>query len=392
MRNKKTVVVIVVALVIAIAAVVVMAVSVAFLLKEPATSVEAGSGQFTGVQSVASASSVGEKELSDETVRMIGRFRDRGEGRYQFAWPGSTIEGGFRGTEIAVKLKIAKSPTANTEDYVQVIVDDGEPFVLKVENGVEEYTLATGLPDGIHRVTLVKRTETMVGILEFQGFSYLSGKEAFLPRGKSRRIEIYGDSISAGYGNDADGTMHTGFSAAQENAYMTYGMIAARNLDADCTLLAISGMGMYQDLGGAVQPEKFFTNFGRTILSTSAAKWKFEPKPDAVILNLGTNDFASRVDPTLYRQKYRHAIEEIRTVYPDAAILCCMGTISYGASASIQTVVEECVAQGDDRISFYAFQPIRPEDGIGVDGHPSGKTHQAMADELTAVLREKLGW
>ena len=53
MRNKKTVVVIVVALVIAIAAVVVMAVSVAFFLKDPPTSVEAGSGQLTGVQSVA---------------------------------------------------------------------------------------------------------------------------------------------------------------------------------------------------------------------------------------------------------------------------------------------------------------------------------------------------
>ena len=390
MRSKKAALVVVLA--IAIAAIAVMAVCVTFLLKQPAAPVGNGGGQSVDEPSAIEVSSEGEKKLSDETVRMIGRFRDRGEGRFQFAWPGSTIEGGFRGTEIAVRLKIAKSPTANTEDYVQVIVDDGEPFVLKVESGVEEYMLASGLPDGVHRVTLVKRTETLVGILEFQGFSYLSGEAAFLPQGKSRRIEIYGDSISAGYGNDADGSVHTGFSAAQENAYMTYGMIAARNLEADCTLLAVSGMGMYQDLGGVVQPEDFFAKFGRTILSTSAAKWKFEPKPDAVIINLGTNDFASRVDPALYRRKYRHAIEEIRAVYPDAAILCCMGTISYGASASIQTVVDECVGQGDDRISFYAFEPIRPEDGIGVDGHPSGKTHQAMAEELTAVLREKLGW
>jgi hypothetical protein len=36
--------------------------------------------------------------------------------------------------------------------------------------------------------------------------------------------------------------------------------------------------------------------------------------------------------------------------------------------------------------------PVDPADGFGCDWHPSLKTHQKLAVELTAKLRSELGW
>ena len=50
-------------------------------------------------------------------------------------------------------------------------------------------------------------------------------------------MEVIGDSISCGYGNEA-ANEHEHFSPTTENAYFSYGAIAARAFNADYTCIA----------------------------------------------------------------------------------------------------------------------------------------------------------
>lgn len=116
-------------------------------------------------------------------------------------------------------------------------------------------------------------------------------------------------------------------------------------------------MGLHQDLGGGttlLMPEIY----QRTIGTASAADWDFRQNiPDAVVVNLGTNDFASSVDPKAFEASYVEFIHFIREKYPDAAILCVIGTIRYDAWNAIKSAVETVNGEGDANVYSFAFTP-----------------------------------
>ena len=78
----------------------------------------------------------------------------------------------------------------------------------------------------MHDVALFKRTEAFQGAVDFYGFVPGAGGAlvATVPA-VTRRIEVIGDSISAGYGNEGpDQNCH--FTPDTENAYLAYGALA----------------------------------------------------------------------------------------------------------------------------------------------------------------------
>ena len=328
-----------------------------------------------------------ERPLTGDPVTYIGRFKALSDGRMRCSWSNSTVVAGFEGTGIAVNLSSSAG-----EDYVNVSVDDGEPVVLAITNRTERYVLAEGLEPGIHHVRIAKRLEGSKSYLTFSGFDYLDGTAAPTPAPRERRIEVIGDSITAGYGNEGPDDW-SGFKNVEENAGITYGALAAESLDAEATIIGWSGMGLHQDLGGGttlLMPEIY----QRTIGTASAADWDFRQNiPDAVVVNLGTNDFASSVDPKAFEASYVEFIHFIREKYPDAAILCVIGTIRYDAWNAIKSAVETVNGEGDANVYSFAFTPASTlGEPNGTDGHPSAQTHARMAEELSGEIRRICGW
>ena len=127
-------------------------------------------------------------------------------------------------------------------------------------------------------------------------------------------VNVSGDSITAGYGNEGS-IDKPGFRHAEENAAKTYGALAAKQLGAEAVIIGWSGMGVYRDLGGGskhLMPELYL----RT-LSEENEKWNFnEYIPRAVVVNLGTNDFAGTKDlnTSEFVDTYISFIREIRAL------------------------------------------------------------------------------
>ena len=56
-------------------------------------------------------------------------------------------------------------------------------------------------------------------------------------------------------------------------------------------------------------------------------------------------------------------------------------------------VVEDRTGGGDDRVRLLEFPPQDgPANGLGCDYHPSVKTNQLMAVQLSEAISEELGW
>lgn len=335
-------------------------------------------------------SNTSEPEPTGEpAVRFIGRVARDGE-TATFAWSGTGIVAAFTGTTVSVQLDDSGS------NQFTVLVDGELQPLLDAQAGSHVYPVASGLAAGRHEVEIYRRTEANQGETTFEGFDFgADGQLAAPPTPKSRRLEIVGDSITCGYGNEGADTS-CGFSPETENHYLTYGAIAARALDAELSTVAWSGKGVvynYDTDTNSPMP----TLYKRVLPNDAGSEWDFSVKPDAVVINLGTNDFSTDGDPSTeqFRDAYVGLVGQIREGAPDAFILCTVGNMLTGADldaarAGIHAAVDALTTAGDAKIA--AWDMDVPNDDPGCDWHPNLATHELMADALVAELSEHLGW
>lgn len=320
-------------------------------------------------------------------VRFVGRVDKSDAAGARFAWSGSGVVARFEGTSVSVKL---------SSGQFTVLVDGMQKGKL-VANG-SMASLATGLAAGPHTVELYRRTEANQGESQFQGFDFGGGQLLAPPAAPARRIEIVGDSITCGYGNEG-ANQSCPFSADTENHYLSYGAIAARNVNAELITIAWSGKGAVcnygDDASSCMNPLP--TYYERTLPDRSTSQWDFSSwQADAVVVNLGTNDFSTTQDPTQteFETGYKALLTKIRGKYPNAWILATNGSMLSGTDLTrVRTYLNNVVqSMNDTKVKTFEIAPQDAADGYGCDWHPSLATHRKMADQLTSVLKSTLGW
>jgi lysophospholipase L1-like esterase len=334
-------------------------------------------------------------------VRSVGRADTSDEALLRFAWSGSGFVATVSGT--AISLTLGNEGTSEPVYYQPVI--DGTPGTrFAVSGGEQTIALGTGLTDGDHRVELYRETEGRYGNSVFSGFT--EGTLKSPPAGPDRSIEIVGDSISAGFGNlgseehpsygeDPNGGCM--FSTETESAYNTYGMIAARRLGAESTVVAVSGWGAYRSNGNDITAV-LSSVYENTLGLRATPAWSFERPADVVVVNLGTNDFATG-DPgeTEFKTAYASLVATIREKHPEAYVFCMIGPLLYGAGLSqatayTQAIIDERRAAGDSRIELLNFGQQNASLGTGCSWHPNVTVQTEMADRLVAAIQTALGW
>lgn len=320
-------------------------------------------------------------------MRFVGRFDSSDPTAVRFAWSGSMIVGRFKGTGISVRLR--------DEGYnrFQVLVDGEPTTTLRTSHTKETYTLAEGLPEGVHDIAIYKRTEAKVGEAVFLGFDPVGTMLPPKPPAE-RGIELIGDSITAGYGNEGPSAKCT-FNPAHENQYVTYGAVAARALEAEHVTIAWSGktIGEMTDF------------YDKTLPARDESRWDFKAwTPQLVVMNIGTNNFAT-YDPgeTRYVRIYTNLFDRIRKEYPKALIVCMLGPMLTDlyppgknnltlARKYMKAAMAKIKASGETNYEYLEVPVQKHSDGLGCGFHPSVKTHKLMADRLVAVAKARLGW
>jgi len=330
---------------------------------------------------------------TDPLVRYVGRFDRTDAAGPRCTWSASSVAFTISGGSASVKLK------DGGKNHWQVVINGQPAAVLALEAGEKSYPVATDLPAGSHTIELVKRTEASQGVTQIGGFEIDDDAKLLPTPARERRIEVIGDSISCGYGNEAP-NKEAKFTPGTENAWLAYGAVAAREVNADYVCVAWAGKKLWPN-------NSIRDIYDRAAPNASKAVWDFSAwVPDAVVINLGTNDFAQEnPDEAGWVAAYVEFIGEIRFRYPNAAIYCTLGPMISewpGARKPRSTILgyfEKILAQANAGLPAGAH-PVRLVDfgtqaqhhGIGAQWHPSVKTHSLMAEKLAGAFKRDLGW
>lgn len=322
-----------------------------------------------------------------EAIRYTGRFTEN----YRFGWTGSLIETEFTGSNISAKLRLTEGQAAGL-----TIIVDGDVHYLKVTRGQELYSLAENLqPGSPHKIGIFKRSEGSIGTVQFLGFETSDDGTLSAVPASPRKMLVIGDSITCGYGNEAE-TIQEGNTVDNENGYMSYAAIAARELDADLMMVCWSGRGMFRNRSPRNDQVGTLPQlFEQTLPNNTEQRWdhaKFIP--DAIIINLGTNDSADlngKKEPLNkddFCQTYSAFIKHLRDISPKSDIFLCIGPMQSG---EVSSWLPE-IASEFENTQVLVFTPFAGKQDIGGHYHPSVLKDQKMADQLTAAIRPVLNW
>jgi len=351
-------------------------------------------GCKTSTPSLSQKKNIAVTAAQSSAIRFVGRVDSTNADFVKIYWPGTAMHFRFSGRNADIQLKDQKG-----ENYLNIVVDGGEPNVLKLDSFKHWYNLATNLPKGEHTISIYKRTEWNHGSTDIFSFR-ANGTFLEVPKPLGRVIEFFGNSISTGYANQ-DFSGEDKPDGLKTNNYIAYSAMTARALDADMICTAKAGIGVLVSWFPLIMPEMY----DRLDPNDSTSHWDFTKViPDIVVINLLQNDswivgkpdyveFTHRFGKKRPTEKdivkaYKSFLESIRKVYPSTPILCTLGNMDATRKGSLwPAYVQEAVKQMKDTKIQTLFFPYKDS-----AGHPHPKDHQNMADQLVPKIQEMMGW
>ena len=315
----------------------------------------------------------------------------------ELTWPSTGVAFTFTGTTASINTN-----TLSGTSSVDLTIDGNEPIVISNVNGTSISTPA--LSAGTHSVELRKRSETNFGtfrITDVTTDGVLIPSEA-----PERKIEIIGDSISVGYG--LDGVNPCTNTAAVEDNPNTYGALAANAVGADYSVVAWSGKGLYRNYASTTPDTSptmpvLYTRYGGNDVDGSFT-FPQSSAPDAVVINLGTNDFSylgvrDPANPADMTAALVDLMETVNEHYPAAKIFLVSSPLlsdTYPTAEDAQKSTQLKVYQdAADQLSNVTTRIVDwPAQGAdsGCDYHPNAATHVIGAGLLEDALRAEMGW
>ncbi len=300
-------------------------------------------------------------------------------------WQGSRIRLDFEGDSLVLHFADAEN-----QNFFDATIDGRTTIVDASANAPARAATFTGLGPGRHSLVLFKRTEAAAGTVRFVGVELAPGATAFAPPQPDYPLALLfiGDSITAGACNE-DGADDQWEDRRTHNNARSYAAFTAADLAADYRNIAVSGMGVaigWTDVKAGEIWDRVYPNPASPRADLTA--WT----PDVVFVNLGENDdsYPRAKDIAFpgeaYTESYVALVRAIRTAYPKAQIAILRGGMFGGAqSERLRDAWQAAVTQletTDPKLSHYVFQHWTTL-------HPRASDHRAMADELTAWLRQK---
>jgi len=368
---------------------------------------------------------------SAEQISYEGRFlHDKEESKAYFDWSCTVIR--FSVVEMqgasSDLVKIALEGGNHRFELKVQIQDNITSTIFTTSKKAKNYTVNFPLP-GAYQVTLKKLTESTfdaripshfgsisLHTAVFHGL-YLEGQNELVisPDQRSRKIEFYGASDTAGFGADGypnPGTLSCFAKMNQyENCAESFSGQLAEKFNAQMHLQAMAGRGLVHNAdewvpflsSGPTIPE----TANRTICADSAPNkaWNFDSWiPDLIILSLGGNDYNNIRKPveSVFVPDYIRFLEYLYSSYkPNIPTII---NICGGSSPSDHSRNRACPFVSNASSTYkmkYPSLPVHyielpldivPDDDIACLGHHNADGHKHIVDYLTPKIESIMKW
>lgn len=333
----------------------------------------------------------------DELLQYSGRVDDSQPEKPVFVFPASLVKIRFKGTGIRVLLKNRRQ---FWDSFMGVILDGSQTRIrLNPEEEETWYVLGENLPDTEHTLTLFKRQDSCHEV-QLLGFELPEGAELLEVPGKpERRIEVYGDSVSAGEVSEAveyTGKPDPEHNGEYSNVWYSYAWTAARKLQAQLHDIAQGGIALLDHTGYFNEPdyigmEQSWDKLHYNPFYGPVTAWDFSRYvPHVVIVAIGQNDAHPydfmKEEPEgelarKWKSHYRRMIEGIREKYPKALIILST-TILEHDPAWDRAIEQVCAEMDDPKTVHFLYQ----RNGCGTPGHIRIGEAEEMASELVSFI------
>lgn len=401
---------------------------------------------------------------------LVGRFDLTDPNAPKFGLPNSRIGVRFTGTSLAVKFADGGATPDSGYDTFDVNIDgvdyaatanqflttpgtpapcvpqaqvplvDGNNFpgCLLLTRSADmnvptTYPIAQNLDPNIEHVAwLTKRTEFYqgrVGTVKMFGFVLDDGATLLAPPPYlRRRIEVVGDSSTAGYGSAQRSACS--YSERNSDGAIAIPAYLARYLRAEVVNLSSSGQGVYRSVYDKNTQHNLPVLY-RAALPLQSPAYDFNrDHVDVVVLSAGGDDlwgnagagYFNNNDATVttsardnFVAAYTAWLTEIRSVRKDATIVCALSYAAFNQDiVTLGSALQDAVAArnnaGDTNVLYYTWFPANDPNrnpkgyasindaasplGLpyGCSGHPQPKMSQYLAGLLAPVIAQKMGW
>ncbi|HET7117428.1 MAG TPA: SGNH/GDSL hydrolase family protein [Hanamia sp.] len=281
-------------------------------------------------------------------IQYYGRIEKLNPTLPRFWAPGVYIKAKFDGNTCSFFVN-DQVLYGNVHNYIEIVID-GKPFRIQTKFVSNKISIK-GLKKGAHTITICKDTESGNGYLEFAGIQ--CKKILQLPPKPSEKIEFIGNSITCGYGADiAEIPCGKGQWYDEHNAYMSYGPLTARALNAQWHITAVSGIGMIHSCCNMkiTMPQVF----DKVDQRDDSILWNFNDYiPDLVTICLGQNDGIQ--DSTIFCNAYVDFIKTIRHKYENAKIILLTSPM---ADAALTKVLKNYLTSINDFLDEKEYKNI----------------------------------
>lgn len=341
------------------------------------------------------------KEIALDSKELIysGRIDQRNPKKPEFIFPASSVCFRFRGSRAVLTVE---NRNIYWDNYVGAIVDGQQKKWLLEKEGRTRIVLVDEEEEKDHEILIFKRQdgchEMILCSLELSEDSVLLSS---LPV-PERKIEVYGDSVSAGEVSEAveytgkEDPVHSG---QYSNSWYSFAWMTARKLNAQINDIAQGGIALMDGTGWYREPQalgmlSMWDKMHYAPELGEAVCWDFSRyTPDVVIVAIGQNDShpfdymkedinSSRAQR--WRESYETFLKKLRRQYPLAHIICCTTLLNHAKEWDM-SIEQVCQKISDEKISHFTFT----RNGRGTPGHLRISEAGEMADELAAYIEEK---
>lgn len=335
-------------------------------------------------------------ELDNIELVYSGRIDMKNPKKPEFVFPATSVSFRFFGKAAYLRVTNRHIYWNNT---LGAIVDGAQKrFDLNME-GETVIALLEDEEDSEHDVMIFKRMDSCHELI-LEELTLSEGSRLLpAPERPKRRIEVYGDSVSAGEVSEAVhylGKVDPEHNGEFSNSWYSYAWMTARKLHAELHDIAQGGISLMDGIGWYGEPdyigmENVWDKVHYNTMLGESTLWDFTRyTPQVVLMAIGQND--SHPDDfmkedyngekaKLWRSKYREFLGNLRRKYPEAWIICHTTLLNHD-KAWDEAIGEVCEQMADEKITHYVFR----RNGRGTPGHLRIPEAEEMANELAAYI------
>lgn len=345
-----------------------------------------------------------------QTLKPLGRTHLLNDTLWM-AWSGSGAAFTFFGKSCAITMTgdSTSYATGEKDNQARIAIEVNDQRVVDALMDAPEKTFPIFSSDTAQEVSvrIIKLSESAMSTCAIKWITVDTDGRIQPAAPKAHRIEIVGDSITCGYGTDDLDPEHH-FITATEDVTKSYSYKTAQALNADYSLVSLSGYGIISGYTATAEEKvdqilpKYYDKLGFSYgnylgMKPQETAWNFQSKPELIIINLGTNDDSYCLDhhdrQLDYQQNYTAFLKTVRSHNPAAKLLCVLGMMGDRLYPFVKAAAADYTAQtGDTNIACMPFPVQLAEDGYAADWHPSIVTHDKATERLVAYVKQLMGW